>query len=318
MIYMNKKKMAIGAAVGTLSAVAAGSIFFYRFAFVKPKKAENMPKDMEPYRTEIQKTRAWLEAQPLEQITLKSVDGLKLNGYFLQAADAMRTVVCVNGFRGNAKKDFVMLSKYLYEHQSNVLFMDQRGCGLSEGEMCFGIKGRYDCISWLDYLADRLGEDMPLYLNGGSMGAATVLMASELNLPSSVKGIIADCGYTTPWKIIKHAANYIFHIPAFPMIYLLDLILKLRQGFSLKEASATEAVKHSKVPVLFIHGDEDDFVPTKMTLTNFTACTSLKHLEIFEGAAHCMSYLVDSRRYQKTLEQFFDACEHGNQEGFLF
>lgn len=314
---MNKKNVIIGAAVGGLSAMAAGSIFLYRFAFVKPKKIEDISKDMEPFRKEVEETRAWLDAQPLEQIELQSIDGLKLNGYFLPVENAVRTVVCVNGFRGTAKKDFVMISKYLHEHQCNVLLMDQRGCGLSEGEMCYGIMGRYDCLTWLDYLTKRLGTDMPFYLNGGSMGAATVMMASDLKLPAGVKGIIADCGYTTPWKEIKHAARYLFHVPALPMGYILDAILKCRQGFSLKDASATEAVKHSKVPILFIHGDEDTFVPTEMSRINYNACTAPKHLEIFEGAAHCMSYMTDPERYQRAMQRFFEACEHGDKTGFF-
>lgn len=314
---MNRRNLTIGAAIGALSAVAAGSLYFYRFAFVKPKKTEDISRDMLPFRKDIDAARAWLDAQPLEQITLRSIDGLKLNGYFLPAENAKRTVLCVNGFRGNAKKDFVMLSKFLHKDQCNVLLMDQRGCGLSEGEMCYGIMGRYDCITWLDYLTDRLGADMPLYLNGGSMGAATVMMASELKLPAGVRGIIADCGYTTPWKEMKHAARELFHLPAFPMIYVLDMILKIRQGFSLKDASATEAVKYSKVPILFIHGDEDAFVPTDMSRINYAACTAPKHLEIFEGAAHCMSYMTDSERYQRALVRFFEACEQGDTTGFF-
>lgn len=311
-----KKKLLAGAAVGGFAALAAGCSYLYRFAFIRPN-AEEADVNMRSYENEIKKEKEWLAAQELEQVSIKSRDGLKLNGYYLPCENAVRTIVCVNGFRGNGKKDFLMVSRFYHEHGSSILMIDQRGCGLSEGEMCFGVMGRYDCISWLQYLVGRLGDEMPLYLDGVSMGAATVLMASELDLPENVKGIIADCGYTTPWEIMKYASNHIFHLPAFPMLPITNFVYYIRNGYSMKDASATEAVKNSKVPILFVHGAADDFVPTEMSRVNYEACKSPKHIEIIEGAAHAMSYMVEKEHCEEVILKFFEVCENGDHDGFF-
>lgn len=299
-------------------ALAAGCAYLYRFAFVKPKLNEDrIDQNMLPYEAEIKAEKEWFATQDVEQVSVKSRDGLKLVGYYFPCENAVRTIVCVNGFRGSGKKDFLMVVRFYHTNGCNVLMVDQRGCGLSEGEMCFGVMGRYDCISWLQYLTNRFGSTTPFYLDGVSMGAATVLMASCLDLPENVKGIIADCGYTTPWEIMKYASKHIFHVPAFPMLPITNLVYYIRNGYSMRDASATEAVKNSKVPILFVHGDADDFVPTEMSRTNYEACTAPKHIEIVAGATHAESYMVAKKHCEKVLLKFFDACEKGDCDGFF-
>lgn len=151
----------------------------------------------------------------------------------------------------------------------------------------------------------RLG-DLPLLLDGLSLGATTVMMAADLPLPQSVRGIIADCGFTSPWEILSHCGKQWFHMPEFPLMYILSAVSKLRFGGGYRFCSTVTSLANSTLPLLLLHGAEDDFVPTRMSEENYASASGYKHKVIIPGAGHGMSYLVDMPRCQSELEKFVD------------
>lgn len=154
----------------------------------------------------------------------------------------------------------------------------------SEGRyITYGVKERHDLKRWILYTNRNLAaKNKDIFLCGISMGCATTLMAAGLDLPDNVKGIIADCGFTSPWDIIKHVAKERFHLPPFPLMYMVDLISEVVAGFGLKEVSIPEIMKRNKIPVLFIHGDADDYVPMWMTIKIMKPVQQRKNSILFQ------------------------------------
>ena len=167
-------------------------------------------------------------------------------------------------------------------------------------------------LSWVNYLIDIFGSDIEIVLDGISMGATTVLMASALDLPSNVKGVIADCGFTSPWDIVTHVAKHDMHIPKFPLLYLMIPTVRLLCGFGLKAESTVNAVRKHNLPILYVHGLDDDFVPHEMSAKAYNARPENSRLVSVEGAAHGLSYVVDEKTCQKELHDFFEATEKGH------
>ena len=189
----------------------------------------------------------------------------------------------------------------------NLLLIDQRSSGQSEGRyLTFGIRDKYDLQAWLFLLADKLGPEHPLYLDGISMGATTVLMASDMEFPANVRGIIADCGFTSPGDILRYLIEREYHLPARPMAAILNVYACIFAGIDIDEWSTEEALKAARYPVLLTHGTGDTFVPSRMSERAYAACTSEKQLELFPDAGHGVSYLKDTPRYQKALREFLE------------
>lgn len=252
----------------------------------------------------------WFKSQNPETVSMVSFDGLKLYGSLLPCKNARRTVLCMHGWRGGSIRDFSCILCFYHEQGCNLLLPDQRAHGESEGKyICFGVKERFDCRDWAQYIYERFGSDLPIYLDGISMGAATVLMASGLQLPENVCGIIADCGFTSPRDIFVHVVKSYFHLPAFPVVNLVGLFCKRQAGFDISDASTIKAMRQNQIPTIFIHGDKDKFVPCLMSRQNADACAAEKSIDIIPGARHGESYLIDTERCQKKLVEFFDFAE---------
>ena len=248
--------------------------------------------------------RAWREAQAFEQVSIQSRDGLKLAGYYLPCPEAVRTVLLVHGWRSDWS-DMWEYGPFLQEQRCNMLFVEQRGHGASEGKyMGFGVLERYDCMKWIDYLREREPE-LPIYLLGCSQGAATVLMTSGFGLPEQVRGIVADCGFTSPEEQVTQKLREWWHMPRQPFMFLGNIICRHRAKFSYSEYSTLEALKTNHTPVLFVHGSEDRFVPVRDTMRNYEACVAEKDLLIVEGARHIQSYALGGDAYREKLSKFF-------------
>ena len=257
---------------------------------------------------EIDREMAWFRAQKPEELTIRSRDGLKLCGSYLEAPDAKACMLLCHGYRSRGGVDFALVLRTLYEHGCSVLVIDQRAHGRSEGKyIAYGVLERYDCQQWAWFLHAKLGGRVPIFLEGMSMGASTVMMAAELALPPSVVGIIADCGYNSPWEELRHCIKYRYHLPVFPVLPLTELMCRLVAGYSLKGASAAASLANSPLPLLIIHGMDDDFVPATMTAENYAAAAGEKRQILVPGARHALSYLVDRERLEKELLDFIDS-----------
>ena len=245
-----------------------------------------------------------MESAECEWISLTCHDGCKLWGRLYEYYPGAPTLLTFHGYRSMALRDCAGAFALGQKLGFNVLAVDQRSHGKSDGQaITFGIRERYDCLDWINYCNDRFGKDRPIVLSGISMGAATVLMASELELPDNVVCIMADCPYASPAGIICKVAKEMGYPEklAFPII---RLGARLFGGLNVMESSAAEAVKHAKVPILLIHGEDDRFVPCDMSRQIHENCKALSQLYTFPEAGHGLSYIKDPRRYEKICVDF--------------
>jgi fermentation-respiration switch protein FrsA (DUF1100 family) len=241
---------------------------------------------------------------PSEDIYTLSKDGLKLYAKLITTPAPKGVIILMHGYRSMAKNDFSLIINFYRSLGLDVLLADQRSHGKSEGKwITFGIKERYDAVSWARVVMTRYGQNFPVIINGVSMGASTVLMGSGIGYPENVRGIIADCGFTSPYEIIKTVAKK-KKLPLSVVMPLAEVSAKLFAGFDIKEASTISAMSSNFIPVLFIHGSEDNFVPCDMSISTFNACLANKHIVLVEGAGHGDSYITDKDLYEKSLKEF--------------
>ncbi|MBC1489420.1 alpha/beta hydrolase [Listeria sp. FSL L7-1485] len=254
--------------------------------------------------------QAWMENQKLIHWTEKSSDNLKLEANYLEATQPSNTtIILAHGYRGKSGKvEMAGLAKMYHEKFGyNVLMPDARAHGESEGEnIGFGWPERKDYVQWINQVIDRNGEDETIALHGVSMGSSTVLMTSGENLPKQVKSIIADCGYTSMDAELSYQLKAMFHLPSFPIIPTASLINKFKEGFYFSEASATNAVAKTDLPIFYIHGDKDAFVPTYMVDELYEATNSYKEKWIVKGAEHGQAFTVDPTTYEEKVRQFLN------------
>lgn len=248
-----------------------------------------------------------LEETEHEQIEITAQDGTMLVGHWFCPEKAKRIIIAMHGWRSTWSQDFGAIAPFWFDNDCAVLFAEQRGQGNSGGEyMGFGLLERYDCLDWINWVNERTEAKLPIYLGGVSMGATTILMTAGFELPENVKGIVADCAFTSPHAIWKHVVENNFHIPYGLHSKAAKDICKKRIQMSSDSYSTVEALSNCKVPVLFIHGTDDNFVPIEMTYENYKACVSEKRLFVVPGAEHGMSYLVDKDGYETAVKQFWD------------
>jgi len=217
----------------------------------------------------------------------------------------------MHGWRSSWSRDFGVIAPFWHDHGCSVLYAEQRGQGESEGEyMGFGMLERYDCLKWAQWANENNPDNLPIYLVGLSMGATTVLMTGDLELPENVRGIMADCGFTSAHDIWKHVAEENLHLHYGLYATAANDLCKKRISIGSRECSTVDVLKQCKVPVLFIHGADDNFVPVRMTYENYAACSSEKHLLIVPGADHAMSYCVEQDRYEKAAKDFWKTYDY--------
>ncbi|MGM9664361.1 MAG: alpha/beta hydrolase [Eubacteriales bacterium] len=253
-----------------------------------------------------------------ETVKVTACDGIDLVGHLRRCECEKRLMIAMHGWRSSWASDFGAISDFWYANGCSVLYAEQRGQGESGGEyMGFGLTERYDCLEWIKWANENGYSAMPIYLCGISMGAATVLMAAGLKLPENVHGIMADCGYTSPYAIWKHVVEENLHMPFSGInAAVANDICKKKIRMGTNEYSTTDAMRGCKVPVMFVHGTDDRFVPIEMTYENYKACTAPKRLLVVPGAEHGMSYLVDKEAYEKAAKGFWeDFDEYQSESG---
>ena len=316
-----RKAAGIAAAVGAAALAGAASLYLpYRVAFRSPLRDQNdiyrLPEGDQylPRAEEMREMIRRMAAEPCELVSITSRDGLKLRGrlYLRGGADAP-VDLCFHGWRAVGLRDFSGGGMFLLGEGHNVLLVDQRAQGDSEGStMTFGVLERWDCLDWLDYIQTRPELRGPVTLYGVSMGAATVLLASALPLPENVRCIIADSPYSSPEAILGKVSRDM-GLPEKPALALLRGGAALFGGFRFEGISCAEAVRHAQVPILLIHGEEDRFVPPEMSREIAAANPERVKLLTFPGAGHGLSYLTDTLRYCRETTEFCRLAKKTNQ-----
>lgn len=286
----------------------------YRMAFHVPKSYVENIYELPPggqylkYKEKTFEMIREVEQVPFERVETVARDGIRLSARYYHVRDGAPLQIQMHGYRASALRDFCGGNKLARQAGFNVLLIDQRGLGQSGGHtITFGIKERYDCLCWIEYLLERFGPDSRILLSGISMGAATALMASELDLPDNVVGIMADCPFSDPGEIIRKVTRDM-GLPDRLLFPFIRLGARLFGGFDLTQANARSAVSHTDIPILLIHGEADKFVPCEMSREIFAACRGKATLKTFPHAGHGISYMVDYEGYKRTVEQFLWEC----------
>lgn len=291
--------------------IFGGAYYAYRLAFFSPtENREKIPSlegtAYEAYADDLRIMFRKLLDRPYEEVTIISQDGLKLFGRYYHTADGAPLAIGFHGYKSSYLTDFCGGSDLSISQGQNLLLIDQRAHGKSEGRtIAFGIQERRDLLCWINYALHRFGHDTQILLYGVSMGAATVLMASGMDLPGNVKGIIADCPYSRAEDIIVHVGRNMRFPAAFTKPFAW-LGARIFGGFDLHETDALRSVEKSRIPILIIHGEEDHFVPTGMSADIQRANTKMVRRFTFPDAGHAMSYLVDKERYWKVVREFME------------
>ena len=285
----------------------------YRFAFYAAPRKErpadfiDLPpgKAYEPHYDQMTQWVRQIRQLPREQFEITAFDGLKLHGTYYEYAPGAPIELMFHGYRGNAERDLPGGVHRCFACGRSALVVDQRCSGKSDGRtITFGIRERKDCLKWVDFAVDHFGPDVKLILTGISMGAATVMMAAGEDLPENVIGILADCGYTSPKAIMSHVMGQM-HLPAKLCWPFVRWGARIFGRFDPEECSPMEAMSRCKKPVIFFHGEDDDFVPCHMSRELYEACPTRKSILTVPGADHGLSYVIAPEKYLEFLADFF-------------
>lgn len=242
-----------------------------------------------------------------EDVAIIAADGTKLVGHWYGCENPKRILIAMHGWRSSWSMDFGAIADFWHDSGCGVLYAEQRGQNNSGGDyMGFGMLERYDCLAWARWANECFGDRLPIYLAGISMGATTVLMAAGLELPESVHGIMADCGFTSAYSIWEHVVRKNLHLSYKIRRKAAERLCRKKIGTGPEDCSTVEALQNNKIPVLFIHGDADGFVPVEMTYKNYNACSAPKTLLVVPGADHGLSYLVDKEQYERKTREFWN------------
>ncbi|MBR4017744.1 MAG: alpha/beta hydrolase [Oscillospiraceae bacterium] len=255
----------------------------------------------------------FLQEHNAQELQIESHDGLQLHAHWVPAKNPKGTIILAHGYRSTKLVDFSMVLEFYHNWGMNLLLPDQRCHGKSEGKyITFGVKESRDMEDWIVYHNNNLGK-CPVILSGLSMGASTMLYLADRDLPENVKGIIADCGFTSPHAIISRVFRRVLHLPPVLCMWASDLCARVFAGFGLKDKDTRTTLPNSKVPVLMVHGVNDGFVPCEMTRQGYAVCAEPKELFLVDGADHGLSFLVDGTRYTQIVIAFLEKYVEGIQ-----
>ncbi len=306
-----KKKTVIWS-LAILATLAVAVIVTAHFMLVYSLQPDNRGKDLQGsfdyMYEEYPFLRPWvdsLETAGALRDTFIVNDGARLHAYYVAAPEATRaTAVIVHGYTDNAIRMFMLAHLYNHELRYNVLLPDLHYSGLSDGD-CFrmGWLDRLDVMRWMD-VADSIFGGTQMVVHGISMGAATTMMVSGEEQRPFVRCFVEDCGYTSVWDEFEHELRGRFGLPAFPLLHVADWLCGVEHGWTFREASAVEQVKKCRLPMLFIHGDADDFVPTWMVYELFEAKPQPKEIWVVPDAAHAVSYRDNRDQYVWRVRNF--------------
>ena len=242
----------------------------------------------------------------VEEVIIKSYDGLKLKGYFHRVyKDSKKVVIMNHGYTANHYIDY-QFTDIFFEEGYNVLLIDMRSHGESEGKVAsYGYNESKDIGSWVRWIKDKIGEDAYIGLHGQSMGAATVMLYGATH-PNDIKFVIEDCGFTSAREAIKFQFRKV-KIPFWPLYDLIRVKVKRKYKFDFNNISPEDAIVNSDIPVLFIHGDNDKVVPTWMGEALYNEKNGeMDRLYLVQGAGHMEAYSKDKEKYKQVVKEFLD------------
>ena len=278
------------------------SFRLYNFALNPKSSKEGIFNSKDNNEPRFQDTRIY-DYKDKEDVFINSFDNLKLHGYILKTENSDKWAITVHGYTNKAESMSAMAYKY-HSLGYNILMPDLRGHGKSEGSYVgMGWHDRLDILKWIDLIIKE-NKDAKILLHGISMGAGTVMMVSGEELPENVKVIIEDCGYTSAKEQLAYNLKTMFKLPSFPILNFCSLITKIKDNYFISEASAIKQLQKAKVPILFIHGDKDKFVPFYMLDKLYNACSSKKDKLIIKDVGHAKSESLKSDLYWNKVEDF--------------
>lgn len=312
---MKKKKIYIitASTLLLLAAIVTGGGFFMLDYSLKPDHGGKDIEDSYKYMfKEYPGLKTWIDSinseNALKDTFILSNSGIRLHAYHLAASHpTKKTAVLVHGYTDNAVRMLMIAQLYNQKLGYNVLLPDLQNSGLSGGDhFQMGWLDRIDVMKWMDVANKTFGDSTKMVVHGISMGAATTMMVSGEKQASYVKCYIEDCGYTSVWDEFTHKLKDGFGLPSFPLMNITSYLCKQKYGWSFKDASALEQVKKCELPMLFIHGDADTYVPTRMVNELFASKQGDKELWIVPGAIHAMSYRDNTQEYTERVKNFTD------------
>ncbi len=306
----------LGVAALCLIIVLVASYICFRLAFYKKRRkplregySDKIPNDdaFEPFRADMLRWIEEMKSLPQKEVEIRSFDGLRLRGRFFEFEKGAPIEILLHGYRSNSERDLSGGIARCFALGRSVMLVDHRACGRSEGNMItFGIHESRDCADWVKYIIDNIDPDARIFIGGVSMGAATAMLATARDLPDNVVGILADCGYSSAKKIIKKVIKQM-HLPADICYPFVKLGARIYGHFDLEEISPEKAMAKCTLPVFFVHGDADDFVPYEMSEECYNACTSKnKYLLKMEGAGHGLAFPLNQERYIREVADFYE------------
>ena len=295
----------LGILAGALVLVLAIAFVCYMKVFYSPSRKPYGENDFpipdgeiyDVHRAEITEAMKKLNTLPRRDVKITSHDGLTLRGYYYEQSPDAPIELMLHGYRGDSYRDMSVGVFRSFACGRNALVIDHRGSGRSDGHVItFGINESRDAERWIDFIIKEINPEAKIILTGISMGAATVMITSAKELPANVVGALADCGYTSAKDIIKKVVREM-HLPPNILYPFIKLGARIYGGFDIDETSPIEAMKRCRVPIIFLHGDGDDFVPHSMSLQNYEACVAQKRMVTIDGAGHGLAYMVDPDKY---------------------
>jgi len=292
-----------------LLALAAASYMIVRYAFNRftLMKRSSHEENFKRIEEDGLYSKAEFDELDKEAIELESNDGHKLRGYYVNChPESKRVIILVHGY--TAAYSWMLQFVRLYQRLGfNILFFDHRGHGSSEGKHAtYGYHEKYDLSAWVDWVVQRKGEDCMIGLHGQSMGGGTVLEYAGLKRHErQLKFIIADCPYSDLTKLMVHQLTKLNSLPKFPFLMWIEQMTHVKAGFRIRDISPIRSIRDSSVPIFFIHGTADNFVPTSMSEEMFRQERKGKNrLLLIEGAGHAVAYGKDKERYEQEVAAF--------------
>ena len=298
--------------LGLAVLVLLAAFICFWITFYSPSRTLPIPEEQrlppgriyEPYHPQLRQWMQQVDEMEFEAFTIRSADGLTLRGKYYEYTPDSPVEILFHGYRGLAERDLCGAVQRCFSVGHSALLVDQRAAGNSDGHVItFGLRESRDALLWIDAVNRRFGTHRRVVLAGVSMGATTVLLAAGQELPPNVVGVLADCGYSSARDIIKKVMRQI-KLPADLLYPLVRLGARIYGGFDPNQADAVAAMRRCRVPVIFFHGDGDDFVPCAMSRENHEACAAPKALVLTPGAGHGLCYPADPEGYVEAVRQF--------------